>query len=262
MWSRLSCALLAPEGRDFLFEGKMPEELTASTPAASIAPAIVTAPVDAPPADALPAPVMVPVDQPVGTPEQPASTAAPAEPAPMLAPEMEQYVAGLEQTAAETESRDSARIIVQAATAFARRLQEEQGLTPEQTAYAARREVQQALREFNSAEFRRGQINAAFDIGARHGIDPRIIMNLPTPQAMEQRAASVRARGAVASEVAKLKAEIETLKKSGVPPQNFASPGTAAQAPGSYIEAVKSGKPLPSAAQIDEYTRQWAAQQR
>ena len=129
---------------------------------------------------------------------------------------MQEYVESLEQATAATEARETAQIIVRAATEFAQRMQAEQGLTPEQTAVIARREAQQALREFNGMEFRRGQINAAFDIGARHGIDPRALMNLPTPQAMERMAASVKARGAAASEVAKLKAEIEKTRQKKV----------------------------------------------
>lgn len=192
-----------------------------------------------------------------GLPPPAAVVPAPAA-APAVSPEMAEYVEFLEQTAADAQSKETVRVISQAAAGFAQKLQDEQGLSPEQANYIARREAQQTLREVRSQEFRQGQINAAFDIGQRHGVDPRMLMSLPTPQAMEQAAAQSKAQGSVVSEIARLRAENEALKKKAVPPGSYAAPGVSATpAPGSYIEALKGGKPLPTAKEIDAYTAQY-----
>jgi hypothetical protein len=143
---------------------------------------------------------------------------------------------------------------------YSQRLQTEQGLTPEQAEVIARREGQQALREYRQATFRQGQINAAFDIGQRLGVDPRRLMNLPTPEAMVVAAQRARSQGNAGAALAKLKAENEALKKQLAPTQQFAS-GAAAPTPGSsdYFAALKGKGPLPSAAEIDRQVAQYMA---
>src|SRR3990167_8707600 len=158
-------------------------------------PAVVAPPVTdspAPPAALSPAPdAVVDPAAPASTDATPTVAAAPeatgAEtppPAPAVSPEMREYIATLERQAAEARSHEDARALEGAVTQYSQRLQNEQGFRPEQADFVARREGQQALREYQQASFRTGQINAAFDIGKQHGVDPRMLMNLPTPQAM------------------------------------------------------------------------------
>src|SRR3990167_8774461 len=216
-------------------------------------PTVVAPPADspAPPAALSPAPdAVVEPATPASTDAVPAVAAAPeatgAEtppPAPAVSPEMREYIATLERERAEARSQEDMRALHEETTRYAQRLQTEQGLTPEQADYVARREGQQAQREYQQARFREGQINAAFEIGKEHGVDPRMLMNLPTPQAMEQAA------------------ERAEVKKKLVPPQTFSAPGVTAQ-PGSsdYIAALKGKGPLPTAAEIDRYVAQRMAQ--
>src|SRR3990167_831643 len=233
-------------------------------------PTVVAPPADshAPPAALSPAPdAVVDPAAPVSTDAVPTVAAAPeatgAEtppPAPAVSPEMREYIATLERERAEARSQEDMRALHEETTRYSQRLQTEQGLTPEQADYVARREGQQAQREYQQARFREGQINAAFDIGQRMGVDPRMLMNLPTPQAMEQAAQRVKAQTETQSEVAKLRAELAEVKKKLVPSQTFSAPGVTAQ-PGSsdYLADLKGKGPLPTAAEIDRYVAQHMA---
>src|SRR3990167_4987602 len=208
-------------------------------------PTVVAPPADspAPPAALSPAPDAV-VD-----PAPPASTDAVPTPAaapeatggelpsspPAVSPEMREYIAGLERERAEARAQEDMRALHEETTRYSQRLQTEQGLTPEQADYVARREGQQAQREYQQARFREGQINAAFDIGKQHGVDPRMLMNLPTPQAMIEAANRAKQQTQNTSRMAQLEAEVATLRKKLVPSQTFDSgavtgDGTGAQA--------------------------------
>src|SRR3990167_3009476 len=205
-------------------------------------PTVVAPPADspAPPAALSPAPdAVVDPAAPASTDAIPTAAAAPeatgAEtppPAPAVSPEMREYVAelereraALERERAEAREREDMRGLQEAVTSYAQRLQTEQGFTPEQADAIARRDGEQATREYRARQFRDGQINAAFDIGKQHGVDPRMLMNLPTPQAMEQAAQRVKAQTETQSEVAKLRAELAEVKKKLVPSQTFSAPG-------------------------------------
>ena len=235
-------------------------------------PAVVAPPVTdspAPPAALSPAPYAVvdpaipasidAVPTPTSAPEATGGELPPSPPA--VSPEMREYVAALERERAEAREREDMRGLQEAVTSYAQRLQTEQGFTPEQADAIARREGEQATREYRARQFREGQINAAFDIGKQHGVDPRMLMNLPTPQAMEQAAQRVKAQTETQSEVAKLRAELAEVKKKLVPSQTFSAPGVTAQ-PGSsdYLAALKGKGPLPTAAEIDRYVAQRMAQ--
>ena len=191
-----------------------------------------------------PAPV-VPGIAPAAEATPPPSTAAggDAPPAAPLAvtPEMQEYVAGLERERAALEveraevlERRDMQGLEEDVAAYAQRLQE-QGYTPEQADTVAQRERQQALRDYRAdraRQFREGQINAALHYGQQLAVDPRRLMNLPTPAAMVQAATQAKAQGNAASELAALRAENEALKKKLVPATTYASP---AGAPGSVV---------------------------
>ena len=160
----------------------------------------------------------------------PAGTQPPVSIEPPVSPEIREYVAGLERERAEAQARtaeaqgrEDLRELEGAVAQYTQRLQTEQGMTPEQADHIARREGQQALREYREVMFRQGQMNAAFDIAQRMGVDPRTIINLPTPQAMVAAAQRAKALGNVASVVSTLRAENEALKKKLAPVQTFAS---------------------------------------
>lgn len=245
----------------------MPDpEVTSAAPPVTPAPAVETTPQGSLP------PAAPDVQTPAGaTGPEPPATAAPAgtQPGavvevpptpPAVSPELQQYVASLEQESSEARTQEDLRSLQEKVIEYSQRLQADHGMTPEQADYIARREGQQALREYRDALFRQGQINAAFDIGQRMGVDPRILINLPTPAAMVQAVQRAKARTATQSEVAALRAENEALKKKLAPAQTFAS-GAPAPAPGSgnYLEALKGKGPLPSAAEIDKWTAQHMA---
>lgn len=228
-------------------------------PAAGVEPIVVAAPPTLTPVPAAPAPVAA---APTPTPPSPATEAGvpipPGTPAPAVSPEMQQYIASLEQERQAAREREDMRGLEEVVTKYSQRLQEEQGFTPEQADYVAKRERDQAAREYQAHTLRQGQLNAAFEIGQHYGVDPRSLMNLPTPQAMVQTATWAKAQGSAASEIVRLKAENEALKRGAVPATTYAAPGVSATpAPGSYIERLKSGGPLPSAADIDRYTAQY-----
>ena len=66
----------------------------------------------------------------------------------------------------------------------------------------------------NLDAYYRGKFNAAMEIGEKHGISPKTLMQYESPQDMEKHASSQ-------SEVTKLKAEITKLKKGQVPAQQY-----------------------------------------
>ena len=66
----------------------------------------------------------------------------------------------------------------------------------------------------NLDAYYRGKFNAAMEIGEKHGISPKTLMQYESPQDMEKHASSQ-------SEVTKLKAEIAKLKKEQVPAQQY-----------------------------------------
>ena len=214
----------------------------AAPPAAPAAPAPVDTFTGTPPEVApAPAPVVpgiAPAAEATLSPTAAGGDAPPAAP-PAVSPEMQEYVAGLERERAaleleraEIREQEDIRGLQQAVTAYSQRLQNEQGFTPEQADAIAQREGTQATREYRETRFREGQINAAFEIGRQHGVDPRSLMRLPTPQAMIQAATQAKAQGSMASQLAALRAENEALKKKLVPPTTYASP---TGAPGSVV---------------------------
>ena len=133
-------------------------------------PTVVAPPADSPaPPVAAPSPTDAVVDPatPASTDATPTAAAAPeatgAEtppPAPAVSPEMREYVATLERERAEARAQEDMRALHEETTRYAQRLQAEQGLTPEQADYVARREGQQAQREYQQTRVRGGASNA------------------------------------------------------------------------------------------------------
>ena len=204
-----------------MLETTVQDPTVVAPPADSPAPPVAApSPTDAVVDPAIPASIDA-VPTPTSAPEATGGELPPSPPA--VSPEMREYVAALERERAEAREREDMRGLQEAVTSYAQRLQTEQGFTPEQADAIARREGEQATREYRARQFREGQINAAFDIGQRMGVDPRMLMNLPSPQAMEQAAQRVKAQSATQSEVAKLRAELAEVKKKLAPPQTFAS---------------------------------------
>ena len=205
-------------------------------PTAPVAPAPAATFTGTPPEVApTPAPV-VPGIAPAAEATPPPSTAAggdvpPAAPL-AVSPEMQEYVTRLEQEAVRVRQADDKSAVQESVEAYSQKLQVDHGLTPEQADSIATTEVRRQVQVYQRELFRRGQINAAFEIGQQLGVDPRRLMNLPTPQAMVQTATQAKAQGNAASELAALRAENEALKKKLVPTTTYASP---AGAPGSVV---------------------------
>ena len=236
----------------------MVQEAIAPAPT-PVAPAVSAAVVEAPPA---PAPVVPADGSPAPTPavlptapvaEAPAST-------PTVSPETQAYIAELEARAVQAEETQNAQLLQQFVQQHAKQLEEQQGLTPEQAQYIAKQEGERARKAYQAERFRTMQINAAITIAQEYKIDPRTIMNLPTPAAMHEAAKAATQQNAERTRIAQLEAEVARLKMA--PAQTFASPAAAAQ-PGSsnYIDALRGKGPLPSAAEIDKFTAQYMSRQ-
>lgn len=170
----------------------------------------------APPVEATKPPV-------AATQPAPVAPVAAAPPAPTVPPEVQEYIKRLEQTTQTQQIQEDARVLQEAVTQYAQLLEREQGLTPEQAKYIADREGNRLHQQYQAERTRQGQFIAALEIGKEHGVDPRILMNLATPDAMRAAAQAATGQNRLAAENAALKAEIERLKKAAVPAQSFAS---------------------------------------
>jgi hypothetical protein len=197
----------------------MVTEVTTSEVASPAAEVVQSTPVveEAPVAEVTPAVAEVPV------PTTPIPAQVTPVVAPVVPPAVQQYIAKLEQQTQEAKSKEDIRVLETTVAQYAKQLEEQQGLTPEQARYIADREGQRLYQQYQTEQFRQGQINAAFEIGKEFGVDPRTLMNLPTPDAMKEAAKAATAQNTLASEVEKLRAEIAALKKGNVPAQAFAS---------------------------------------
>lgn len=221
-------------------------------PASPATNVVETAPPQAPPSP--------PPAEPTGpaTAQQPAPPPAeavapvvpPTPPAPVITPEVQQYIESLER-------QNDQRVIEEFTANLATQLENEQGLTPEQAKWVANREGQQAYRAYHAERLRQGQVNAAFEIGGAFRVDPRQLMHLPTPEAMVQAATAATAQTQFETRLKALETENAALKKRLAPPQQFATGAASTQPSSSYIEKLKSGGPLPTTAEIDAYTKRY-----
>ncbi len=172
------------------------------------------------------------VEQPA-TPVAAAPTPTPTPPVPAVAPEVQEYIKRLEQQNQTAQVQEETRVLQGAVAQYAQRLAGEAaveyGITAEQALPFVQKIANQqgdfAHQQYQAERFRQGQIEAAFQIAAENGADQRSlqifrsIMNLPSPDAMK----AAIGQNKLASENATLKAEIERMKKAGVPAQAFAS---------------------------------------
>ena len=186
-----------------------PVEVAAEQPAVAAVPVVETAAPTTPVAE---------VTQPVAV-----APAAPAPVAPAVPPETQEYIKRLEQLTQTAQVQEDARALERAVAQHAQRLETEQGLTPEQAQAIAKERGDLVYQQYQAEQFRQGQFIAALEIGKELGVDPRILMSLPTPDAMRAAALAATGQNKLAAENATLKAEIDRLKKGSVPAQSFAS---------------------------------------
>lgn len=93
---------------------------------------------------------------------------------------------------------------------------------------------------------------AATQVAKEFNVNPRLLAGFQRPEDMARHAAVIRAFGDYRNTTEK---RLAALEKARVPDQTFLSGGgQAADAGGSYAERLKSGKPLPTAAEIDRMT--------
>ena len=233
----------------------MADVLTA-IPAAPAAPVVET-----PPATPVP-PIGAPTPVPAATPSVIPVAAAPAviePPVVPVTPELRAYVQRMESENAQAQQQAlmSARneFVAKRAAEY-----EAEGLPAESAQKFAARDGDTRLQQINAESARQNQINAAFDVAAKFKVDPRSLMNLPSLAAMEQAAINATQEGAKDKRIAELEARLSKVEKT--PPAIYASGISAGQAgSGSYIEALKNGKPLPPAAEIDRQTADWLRRQ-
>jgi len=189
------------------------------TPVEEIAPGEVVA-------EATPSPEAV-------APEPVPAIPAPVTPAPrVVSLETQQYIARLEQQNQQAQRLTDAKTLEDFTAQHARQLAQQGaqvlGVTPEEilpfVQEIAKQQGELVYQQYQAERTRRGQLNAAFDIGKEFGVDPRTIMDLPSPEAMRQAASQATASGKRDAEIAALKAEVERLKKSSVPAQSYANP--------------------------------------
>lgn len=171
-----------------------------------------------------------------------------------------EYVSRLEQEARTLRREQEDRIAQDTAAQLATQYEEKYGLSSEQALEFAKEQVKQATEVYRQRQFLIGQVRAAHKIAAQYKVDPEVLINLPSPEAMHQAAKSASEQGQVAAELASLRAEVAKLKMA--PPQNFASPAAAPQSGGvPYVETLKAGGALPPAKEIDRYTADWLRRQ-
>ena len=90
-------------------------------------------------------------------------------------------------------------------------------------------------------------------LSLQFGVDPTVLVGYSTPQAM---VAAAQRLGADAKRIAALEAEVAKLRGGTVPAQTF-DPNRGGSQGMNYKELLKSGKPLPTAAEIDRMTAQY-----
>lgn len=191
----------------------------ATPPAASVEVAEPVAQVTTPSA-AEAAPAAAPV---ATTPAPAESPVAAVPPTPAIPPEIQQRLTNLEEQLRVSQQQTETRVLAEAVEAHALRLQEQYALAPEHAQAIAKQQGDLVYQQYQAEQFRQGQIKAAFDIAKRYGVDAQILINLPTPQAMEQAATQATASSKTEAELTRLRTENEALKKGRVPAQTFAN---------------------------------------
>ncbi len=177
------------------------------------------------PAEATPeaaAPAALPVAEAVAPVEQ-----TPVVPA--ISPEIQQYITKLEQQNQLAQQQSEAKVLEDVTAQYAQRLAQEAaaelGVDPSQVLpfvqKVAKQQGQILYQQYQTERMRQGQINAAFDIGKEMGVDPRMLMNLASPEAMREAAKQATAQNRTNTELAALRAQVAALTKKAVPPQRM-----------------------------------------
>jgi hypothetical protein len=170
--------------------------------------------------------------------ETPAAT-RPATPAtPPVDPQVQQYIQRLEAQQQQARGQEDMRALENYSTTQAQALEEQYGLAPEQALTLARQQGQAIFNEYRAEQSAKQQVMeseaksvVAIRIAKQHGADPEALMKYRTPQEMVAAATQQVTQSKQASEVAALRAEVERLKKGGVPPQTFDNGRPAAVVP-------------------------------
>tara|TARA_R100000008_G_C3579877_1_gene167743 strand:+ start:1166 stop:1960 length:795 start_codon:yes stop_codon:yes gene_type:complete len=113
----------------------------------------------------------------------------------------------------------------------------------EQLKTSRQKEVQHSQNIQNLDAYYQGKMNAAMEIGEKHGVSPKQLMNYNTPEEMEKHASSQ-------SKVAKLEAEVARLKKEQVPPQQMdtsQAPAEASSSEDRLLDRYNAGDRSPEA---------------
>ena len=131
---------------------------------------------------------------------------------------------------------------------------EQQGVLPEQAARiaASNRQVRaQALKTVREGEAKSREVDAQRAVAGvfanQYKVPIEELQNLPTPQAMEEKAKALQGTSAMQQELATLRAEVKNLREAQVPAQTFASTQTESGGvlDGAALEeAVGNGLPM------------------
>lgn len=203
----------------------VPVEAVPAAPVAPPADVIQSPPAPVPPVAETPTPAGA--EQPLTPPlaaVPPTAPTAPTPPAaPAVDPQVQEYIARLEEQTARAETQVEQATLRDWVAARATQLENDHGFTAEQAKTVAQQQADVAYRAFRAERFREGQMNAAVEIGQKFGVDPRRLMHLSTPQAMEQAATAATVQTQVDTRIKALEAENAALKKRLAPPQTFAS---------------------------------------
>lgn len=204
-----------------------PQPPVVEQPTEQVAPAPAAPPVAAAPETPAPAPVAVPV--------------APAPPA--VDPRMAEYITGLERQNRETQTKLDQE---EAVTAIARRQEEfvAAGLEPAQAQAIATEIIQARQQAQTQVSEMRAKVLYAGQLSDQHKVPVASLMQYETPEAMRGAVEKIAAEGSQAAELARLKAEVASLKKGQVPAQSFDSGRTA-------------GAPVATADNIDKLYMDW-----
>ncbi len=211
----------------------------------------------------------------------PVETPTPVAPVPVapvippISPEILRYDAMMEERGRAVRQQDEQRVLQETTDRYAQALAQEAvaayGVTYDAVLpfvqKIARQQGDIVYRQYQADQSRQLQQNAAFAIAKEHGADLRTIallqsiLGLGSTDAMRQAAVAATAQTTQATEMARLKAEIETLKKGQVPAQTFASPGGAANqvADNSNIDALYMGweRANPNSERVNPYQAQY-----
>ncbi len=191
----------------------------------------------------------------------------------VVPPEVQQYIAKLEQREQIAQGQENARILDTVVAQYAQKLAQEEsvrlqeqipGIAPEHILPFAQRVAKERANLLyehyqmsQGDHFVPGQLNAALVIAKETGADPQMLWHLPTPDAMREVAKNMTTQNTQAAKIVALEALVAKLTKASVPAQSFSSAQGAPQGGGNYVQQLKSGGPLPPPDEIDRLTARY-----